>query len=77
MSQNRITEAAIPPAVTILNIGCHKCGRRLVTCNDGCQQRSMNEATIIQVDGISGAYCGVCYLEFLATLGTVPIGPEC
>ena len=70
MTTNRITEAAIPPAVTILNIGCHKCGRRLVRCDESGAQRSMNEATIIQVDSISGAYCGVCYLEFLATLGT-------
>lgn len=75
--KNRITDKAIPPAVVTLNIGCHKCGRRLVTCDAACVQRSMNESTIIQVDGISGAYCGVCYLKFLATLGTAPIGPEC
>ena len=69
MSQNRITEAAIPPAVVTLNVGCHKCGKRLVTTDDAGKQYSRNEATFIQVDQGCGAYCGKCYLEFLATLG--------
>lgn len=69
MGINRITDNAIPGPVLVLNIGCHRCGKRLLTTDDAGKQFSRNDATFINLESHCGAYCGECYLWFLSTLG--------
>lgn len=69
MSRNRLTTDAIPGPVVCLNVGCHRCGKRLLTTDDDGKQFAQNDATFIKIESHCGAYCGECYLWFLSTLG--------
>ena len=69
--KNRITAAAVPGPIVVLNIGCHRCGKRLLRTDGEGRQRAMNDATYVSINDVAAAYCGGCYIEFLAKLGTI------